>query len=166
MTIWLVGMMGSGKSTIGRLLASALQQEWIDMDFQIEQVAGKSIPEIFQEEGEPAFRKLEKSVALSISKSSAVISTGGGVVKSKENQNIMKENGLVIYLESSAEGLLKRLKGEMAHRPLLRGDNPQETLAQLLNERQPMYLSAAHLVVDVENRTPDQIVAEIMGKLE
>lgn len=155
-TICLIGMPGSGKSTLGRLLAEALGKTFIDTDVRIEELAGKTIPEIFAEDGEDAFRALETKVLAEVTATGgAVVATGGGVVKRPENHSLLKQNGRVILVERSLEELAT------GGRPL---SSSGEALEKLYKERQPLYIALAD--VTVENcKSPAETVSEILKSL-
>lgn len=155
-TICLIGMPGSGKSTLGRMLAEALGKKFIDTDVRIEELAGKTIPEIFAEDGEDVFRALEtKALAEATATSGAVVATGGGIVKRPENHSLLKQNGRVILVERSLKELAT------GGRPL---SSSGEALEKLYKERQPLYLALAD--VTVENRkSPAEAVSEILESL-
>jgi shikimate kinase len=157
----LVGFMGSGKSAVGRELARRLRADFVDTDERIERAAGKSIPEIFSGEGEPAFREREKTAlreALSVP--GRVVATGGGAFLSGENRAMLAAYGPVVYLEARAETLLARL-GEDTGRPLLQGDDPGAILRDLLAQRTPVYRVADHTVV-----TDGLTVEEVADRVE
>jgi len=160
--IFLVGFMGSGKSTIGRLLAEKLNMKFIDIDKEIEKKEGKSIKDIFKEKGESYFRELEKKeIELFSEKSGYVVSTGGGLGANKDNMEKMKKNGIVIWLDVSLEEVLKRC-GNDKNRPLLQ--LPFEELKKLYEERKKIY-SLADIHIDVNSKTPQEILKEIYENL-
>ncbi len=155
-TICLIGMPGSGKSTLGRLLAKDLGKQFIDTDELIAEMAGKSIPEIFAEDGEEAFRALEtKALAEATAKSGRVVATGGGIVKKQENHSLLKQNGRVI--------LVKRKLDELSTggRPL---SSSKEAVLKLYEERQPLYDALADIDL-CNDKSPEGAVAELLGKL-
>lgn len=157
----LVGFMGSGKSVVGRALARRLRADFVDTDERIERTAGKTIPEIFSGEGEPAFREREKTAlreALSVP--GRVVATGGGAFLSGENRAVLSAYGPVVYLEASAETLVARL-GEDTGRPLLKGDDPGATVRDLLARRTAGYRLADHTVA-----TDGLTVEEVADRVE
>jgi shikimate kinase len=157
----LVGFMGSGKSVVGRELARRLRADFVDTDERIERAAGKTVPQIFSGEGEPAFREREKAAlreALSVP--GRVVATGGGAFLAGENRAALSAYGPVVYLEASAETLLARL-GEGAGRPLLQGDDPGAIVRDLLARRAPGYRMADHRVV-----TDGLTVEEVADRIE
>ena len=142
MKIYLIGMPGSGKSTLGRELAKAFSSKFIDLDQEIEEGAGKSIKKIFKEEGEDFFRKTESDLLKNYSKSKDdfVMSTGGGAPCYHHGINIMNETGFSIYLKISKQELFQRLSGEKESRPLLaKSESLESTIQNLLSERGAIY---------------------------
>ena len=163
-SLYLVGMMGSGKSSTGRPLAEKLGYGFVDSDSVIEQLAGCSIPEIFQRDGEAGFRALETQVLSAISeRHSLVVATGGGVVTRSENWGVMHQ-GIVIWLDVEREQLLKRLEADSTPRPLLEEADPAQALDRILNARRPQY-SEADLTVVIEEETPDVVADGILQLL-
>ena len=164
LNLYLVGMMGSGKSTAGRHLAELLGYRFLDADQSIEQVAGRTIPAIFASDGEAGFRDLEAAVLNQIASwHSLVVATGGGVVTRPENWGQMRQ-GVVIWLDAPDALLLERLSADPTPRPLLQADDPAERLATLMAERRPLYAQAdLHIVQD--GRSPEQVAAQILESL-
>lgn len=161
----LVGLMGSGKTTIGRLVADRLGWDLIDTDRLIVDRTGTPIPVLFQEKGEPFFRRLEKEVLLELKdRERMVVATGGGTVLAAENRRLLKETGLVIYLKTAPAVLAARV-GRGEGRPLLMGRDPVPALTALLAEREAYY-HQADLVVVTDGRTPHQVAAEIITRAE
>lgn len=162
----LVGPMGSGKSAVGRQLARALRRPFIDSDAEIEQRTGADIPFIFEKEGEAGFRVRERElIAELLGRRGIVLSTGGGAVLLEENRQRMRDAGLVIYLETSLEQQLKRVRqGE--RRPLLAGaaDMPGR-LAELMTLRAPLYAEVATLKVRTDGRRVGEVVEQILAQL-
>jgi len=158
--IILVGMMGTGKSTVGILIAESLGYEFVDLDQVIIEQEGRSIPEIFAERGEDYFRTVETAVLKRVVQSEGrVISTGGGSVLASENTNLMLENGFVAALTATAEEILSRV-GADANRPLLAG-NAEERIKRLLEERKDAYLFA-HCTVDTSGLLAAQVSQHIL----
>lgn len=156
----LVGMMGSGKSTIGLRIAQALKMPFYDVDKEIEKKAHCSISEIFQQEGETAFRDLEHEIIQDlIQRTPCVISTGGGAFVEKRNRDLLKQTGIIFYLSASAEILFERTQ-HTSHRPLLQTDNPLQSLKDLLEKRAPFYEQADHKI-NVEKASPAEIVEQL-----
>jgi shikimate kinase len=142
LNLYLVGMMGTGKSAVGRPLAEALGYRFLDADQVIEQVAGCPIPEIFARDGEAGFRALETAVLGQIASwHSLVVATGGGVVTQPQNWGHLHQ-GVVIWLEAPEELLLQRLQADPTPRPLLADADPAQRLQVLLQERRPLYAQA------------------------
>ncbi len=156
--IVLIGLMGSGKTATGKLIAQKTSMNFVDSDELIVEKAGKSINKIFQEDGESCFREIEAEVIKNAAqKSGCVISTGGGAVLRLENLRNLKETGILFYLEAPAEVLWQRIR-ECSSRPLLNKDNPVEILQNLINVRKSFY-ETADFTIHTEN-TPVEEVAE------
>ena len=163
-SIFLIGMMGSGKTSTGRPLAERLGYGFVDADAVIEQAAGCSIAEIFQRDGEPEFRALEKQVLNSISqRHSLVVATGGGVVTQKENWGLL-HSGIVVWLDVIQEQLLKRLHADTTVRPLLQTVDPEAALNELLAERKALY-AEADLTVVINDEPPEAVADGIVQLL-
>lgn len=161
----LVGMMGAGKTTVGRALAGRLGWRYLDSDGEIIRTTGFSVPEIFEQRGEAAFRFEEKRVLAEATTSSfpVVISVAGGAGRDPENRARIRRAGYVVWLRASIETLAQRV-GTGYGRPLL-GDDPEAALEMLYRERRPLYHSLADYVVDVDMRTPDEVTDEIVRSL-
>ncbi len=160
MNIVLIGFMGTGKSTIGKLLAKQLDFQFVDVDAGIEQQAGKSITQIFQSEGEGHFRRLETEFAEKLSAEDCqVIATGGGFVLNPQNITVLKSQGFIIALQALPQVIYERIKAEK-HRPLLAVSDPLTKISQLLMERADKYQDA-DLIIDTDGKTPVDIAAEI-----
>ncbi len=163
--IYLIGMMGSGKSTTAVELAKFLKSKTADIDDLIVKAAKKSINQIFQEDGEPAFRDLEsKLLGETSQKKAQVVATGGGVVLKPKNVEQMQDSGTVIYLKTSFSILWERVQHNQ-NRPLLRGDSPEAALKQIFEERTPLYEKAAQHVFLTDQKTPKQVAQEIFERL-
>ena len=163
-SLYLVGMMGSGKTSTGRPLAERLGYGFVDADAVIEQAAGCSIPEIFERDGEAGFRKLESQVLSAISqRHSLVVATGGGVVTQPENWGLL-HSGIVIWLDVVPDQLLQRLKADSSVRPLLQTADPEAALHALLNERRPLY-AEADLTVVINDEAPEAVADGILQLL-
>lgn len=159
--VFLVGPMGVGKSTIGRLLAAELNLSFCDSDRAIEERTGADIPWIFDMEGEAGFRERETTVLTELAaESNLVIATGGGIVMRPQNCQIMKVAGYVCYLTASIEQLVERTARDKK-RPLLQVDNPRQKIIELLATRDPLYLSVADFVVNTDRRSPKSVAQEI-----
>ena len=164
LNLYLVGMMGSGKSSVGRPLAEALGYRFLDADTSLEQVAGRSIPEIFTSDGEAEFRALEAAVLNQIAAwHSLVVATGGGVVTRPENWGHMHQ-GVVIWLDAPEELLLQRLAADPTPRPLMASPDPAARLRQLLAERRPLYAQADLQIVQ-DGGPPQRVAAQILEAL-
>ena len=163
-SLYLVGMMGSGKTSTGRPLAERLGYGFVDADAVIEQAAGCSIPEIFERDGEAGFRALESQVLNAITqRHSLVVATGGGVVTQQENWGLL-HSGVVIWLDVVPEQLMQRLRASSTVRPLLQTDDPDAALNTLLNQRRPLY-AEADLTVVIDQETPDAVADGILQLL-
>lgn len=159
--IYLIGMMGSGKTTTGCELAEALKIPFVDLDDLIVSRAGQSINEIFRTQGEPYFRKLEtEALGETAARSAQVIATGGGIVLEAQNGARMKATGMVIYLKTSLEVLWERVKNKK-DRPLLMTPIPQKTLADLSRARSFLYEELADKTFLTDQKTPKAVAAEI-----
>lgn len=159
--IILVGFMGTGKSAVGELLAKRLKRPFVDLDRQIEKEAGRPVPQIFAEQGEEMFRKLEAQAVREVaSKDSQVIATGGGVMLDDSNVEALKKNGLVVCLTAQPETILKRTLASLPSRPLLNSPNPKERVEELLALRAPFY-AKADKTIDTSDRLVSEVVEEI-----
>ena len=160
--IILIGFMGSGKSTIGKKLARALEYRFLDTDELIEERAGKTITQIFAEDGEATFRRTETELLEELiqNETHCIIATGGGMPLRPENAACLKKLGMVVLLNATPETILERLK-EDTQRPLLQGDNKAEKVNALYNERFPKYTAAADYVVNTDDKTFYSIINEI-----
>lgn len=157
--------MAVGKSAVGRNLARKLKRRFVDLDRVIEKKEGKKVREIFSEKGEPYFREVEKqALAEVLEQSDQIIATGGGVIMDQGNLDLLKEKSLLVCLTASTEVILKRV-GNGSKRPLLKGNNRQERIEQLLGERAKQY-GQAHLSVDTSDVPIDQVVDKIVEQLE
>lgn len=159
--VFLVGPMGVGKSTIGRLLAAELALSFCDSDRAIEERTGADIPWIFDMEGEAGFRERESTVLRELaSESGLVIATGGGIIMRPENCQVMKESGYICYLTASIDQLVERTARDKK-RPLLQVDNPRQKIIELLSLRDPLYQGVADFVVNTDRRSPKSVAQEI-----
>ena len=163
-SIYLIGMMGSGKTSTGRPLAKRLGYGFVDADAVIEQVAGCTIPEIFERDGEAGFRSIESQVLNAISqRHSLVVATGGGVVTKPENWGQL-HSGIVVWLDVNRAQLIERLRDDSTQRPLLQQPNPEEALDTPLQERRPLY-GEADLTVVINDETADAVADGILQLL-
>ncbi len=168
--VFLVGPMGVGKTTIGRMLASDLGLEFIDADVEIEARTGADIPWIFDVEGEAGFRKRESQVIEDLTaRSGVLVATGGGAVLDSRNREFLASRGVVIYLQTSVETQLRRTRRDRK-RPLLRSDLPRSEQRKILNEmkkqRDPLYESVSHLRVHVGDISGRKLVNLIKDRLK
>ena len=165
--IALIGFMGTGKTAVGRLLAKKLGKKFIELDSLIEQQAGKSIPEIFQQDGEIAFRELEIEITKEIAgEKNAVIACGGGLVLNKINIDRLRNECIIVYLTASPRVILKRVSREEGNRPLLEVDNPALTILGLLRFRKPFYERAADITVNTSKLSISAVAEQIIEKLK
>ena len=162
--IILVGFMGSGKSSIGRELHHNLGYELIDTDHVIEKQIGKPIPEIFEQEGEKAFRQYETALLEQLKQNQTtrhIISTGGGMVCSPQNRILLRELGFVVWLQCSSQAILERTS-QNKNRPLLQCEDPMNAIQTLLSERSPFYHETAHMEVNTTGLSMDEISCGIL----
>ncbi len=165
-SVFLVGLPGSGKSTVGRQLARRLGLPFVDVDALAESRVGCSVRAFFEREGEIAFRTLEAALIDEVGRGPvAVISTGGGAVLREENRQAMRQHGHVVYLRSSPEELYRRLRHDR-NRPLLQVDDPQAKLRELHAQRHPLYGQTAHFVIDTGRPSVATLVNMIVMQLE
>lgn len=165
--IYLLGFMGVGKSTVGKLLAEKLNRQFFDIDDLIVESAGKPITKIFEENGDEHFRQLESDALKSVAEEkNAVISCGGGIVMKNENMQIISETGISVFLSAAIDTLIERI-GDSTGRPLLNGIQDEEKFEKVKNSvalRLPKYLSA-DITLDTNDKTPEVIIDELVGKL-
>ena len=160
--IYLVGLMGAGKTSVGRVLARRLRKTFVDSDHEIEQRTGVRIPVIFEIEGETGFRRRESAVIGDlVQQTGVVLATGGGAVLDPESRRALHANGTVVYLRAAPSELWLRTRHDKS-RPLLRTANPLARLEELHAQRDPLYHETAHLVVDTGN----QAIRNLVNKLE
>ncbi|WP_295855790.1 shikimate kinase [uncultured Xylophilus sp.] len=162
----LVGLPGSGKSTVGRHLARRLQQPFLDSDQVIEQHLGCSIRDYFDREGEAAFRDVEQAVLAELCRRPrGVLATGGGIVLREANRNVLRATGWVVYLRSAPEELARRLRHDV-QRPLLQVQDPLAKLRELHAVRDPLYREVADFVVENARRSVPMLVGTVLMQLE
>lgn len=165
-SVFLVGLMGAGKTTVGRMLAKRLRLEFVDADHEIEARTGVPIPTIFEIEGEPGFRKRESQVIDDLTQQPAlVLATGGGAVMDPVNRQHLRERGKVVYLFAAPEVLYERTRTDRS-RPLLQVDDRLAKLQQLYALRDPLYREVAHHVIEVGQTQAAQVVRRILQALE
>lgn len=163
MNVALIGMMGAGKTTIGKLLAEKLNLKFIDTDEEIIKIENCSINEIFAKQGEETFRRIETNVLKNILNSdNQIIATGGGIIKKEENRNLLKQVK-TIYLKADKETILDRVKNDNS-RPLLNTENLKETIQTILQEREQLY-EQSQFVITTTNKTQNEVVTEIIEKI-
>lgn len=164
MRIYLVGYMGSGKSTLGRKLAQVNACHFIDLDKYIEERHCQTVPQIFAKEGEPAFREKERTALLEVSEfSDVVVATGGGAPCFFDNMALMNDTGITIFLDIAPEILARRLKISKTERPLIKGKSPEELerfIAENLAKRRPFYEQAC-IRIEREDIVPEEILKMI-----
>ncbi len=165
--IALIGFMGAGKTAVGQLLAEKLDRKFFELDSLIERKAGKSIPEIFQQDGEIAFRELEIEVTKKIAREKySVIACGGGIILNKINTDRLRESSSIVYLTASPRVILKRVSSEEGQRPLLEVDNPTLTIHELLRSRKPFYERAADIKINTSKLDINAVTEQIIEKLK
>ena len=166
MHVALVGLSGSGKSEVGPLLADRLGLRLVDVDDLVVERAGVSVPELFEREGEAAFRSLEAEVLRDeLAGAPAVVATGGGVVTVASNRDLLADRCRVVWLRTPVGVLVRRLEADAAQRPLL-ADSPETTLRRLSAERESLYAAVADVVVDTGDLGPDDVADAVVEELE
>ena len=164
--VFLVGMMGAGKSTVGKALARRLGREFVDCDREIVERTGVPIATIFEIEGEAGFRRRESAVLAELAgRRDTVVATGGGAVLAEENRRLMREHGTVVYLHAALDDLHERTRRDVA-RPLLAKGDRRATLTSLLEARDPLYRDAAHIVVESGAPSAGSLAGRIAEALE
>ncbi|MBS0423226.1 MAG: 3-dehydroquinate synthase [Proteobacteria bacterium] len=163
--IILVGMMGAGKTTIGKVLASSLNKEFADSDHEIQERTGVKIPVIFEIEGETGFRKRESETLLELTKKrNIILATGGGAVLHSGNRQLLRQNGIVIYLRASVNDLYRRTRHDK-NRPLLQTQNLYARLNELYQQRDALYRETAHIIIDSGKQGVRFLVQKLINKL-
>ena len=169
--IYLTGFSGTGKSTVGNVLAIMTGKDFVDVDLVIEEIEGKSIPDIFALKGEEYFRSVETECLREVStRSETIVSTGGGVPVSLQNIEIMEDSGAIVWLKANPETILTRLSvqsqetGVENDRPMLVSKQPLERIAKLLKSRQIAY-QKSDLSVDTDGKNPETVAKEIYRSL-
>lgn len=160
-SIFLVGPMGAGKTTVGKKLAEQLNLRFVDSDHEIEVCTGVDIPFIFEKEGEAGFRKRERAVLDDLTQlTGIVLATGGGAVLMPDNRRVLKSRGYVVYLHASVSQQFARVE-RSDNRPLLAQGDRRETLTRLFAERDPLYREVADLVLDTDGKNAKQLARDI-----
>ncbi|MFM2407947.1 MAG: shikimate kinase [Pseudomonadota bacterium] len=161
----LVGMMGSGKSTMGRILAKHLDKSFFDSDIEIQARTGVSIPHIFDVEGEAGFRQREAAeIATILQRQQTVLATGGGAVLLEQNRHLMQAQGIVIYLQANVHDLWQRTRHDK-NRPLLQTADPLAKLNELFVQRDPLYLGVADIVVQTGRQSVQSLMLHLVEKI-
>ena len=163
----LIGFMGTGKTVVGKVLAEKLDKEFVELDALIERKAGKTIPELFHQNGEIAFRDLEIEATKEVSgKKDVIIACGGGVVLNKINIDRLKKESLIVYLKASPRVILKRTSSDTNERPLLKADNKALAVKELLKFRQPFYERVVDITIDTSKLDINSVVEQIVAKVK
>jgi len=163
--IFLVGMMGAGKTTVGRLLARRLGKTFFDTDHEIQKRTGVSIPTIFEIEGEAGFRRRESAVLAALALlEDAVLATGGGIVIAPDNCRLLKDRGTVVYLRAAVDDLFARTRHDRT-RPLLQTEDPRAKLAELFAARDPLYREVADIIIDTSRQSVQTLVRQLEKQL-
>jgi shikimate kinase len=162
MNLYLIGLMGSGKTTVGRQLAKLLARSFLDSDHEIEARTGVSIPTIFEIEGEKGFRRREAQMIEELTrKKGVVLATGGGAVLTPRNRECLKQRGWTVYLEAPPDLLLERTRHDR-NRPLLQVENPLDRLQELYTLRDPLYREIAHFTINSASMPPYHLVQTLL----
>ena len=163
--IYLVGMMGAGKTSIGRLLSKRSRRRFYDSDHVIEERTGVTIPTIFDLEGEQSFRDREEAVIAELAcLSNIVLATGGGAVLRENNRQVLCSSGIIVYLRGSVEDLWRRTRKDK-NRPLLLTDNPRQKLAEIYSVRDPIYSSVADIIIETGNPSIQSLEQDVEARL-
>lgn len=164
--LFIIGFMGAGKTTVGALVAERLGRTFLDLDAEIEREQGTTVAQLFATLGESGFRDAERTALTRVAElPGVVVACGGGVVTDDGSHAILRERGVVVYLQVSPEEAIARVGRELSGRPLLR-DGGLSTAAALLKSRERLYEAAADLVVDTADRTPSEIADEVVTLVE
>ena len=162
----LVGMMGSGKTTMGRALAKYLGKVFVDSDEEITKRTGVTIPHIFDVEGEPGFRLRESAAVRSlVERDNMVLATGGGAVLEEQNRSLLQQNGIVIYLQASVHDLWQRTRNDR-NRPLLQTGNPHARLTELFQQRDPLYQQVADIVAHSGRQSVQVLMMQLVAEID
>ncbi len=164
--IFLVGLMGAGKTTVGRALAQRTGLRFVDSDHEIERRSAMSVKELFATEGEEGFRDREQQVIEELTlQDGLVLATGGGAVLREANRRALHERGTVVYLRAAPEELAHRMRNDRS-RPLLQGRDPRARLRELLRQREPLYRDVAHFVIETGRPSPALLTQLVLTQLE
>ena len=170
MNLTLIGYRATGKTTLAKLLAERLGWDWIDADVAIERVAGKTIAEIFADDGEPVFRDIEAQVIADLAgRANLVIAAGGGAPLREESRKAMRTGGQVVWLQASAETIHARMTGDVTtatRRPSLTDRGPLNEISHVMSAREPIYRESAHVEIDTDGRELESIVDEILDRVD
>lgn len=162
----LVGMMGSGKTTMGRVLARQLGKEFVDSDEEIIKRTGVSVPHIFDVEGEAGFRQREVAAIRELTgRDNMVLATGGGAVLDGDNRAVLKHNGIVIYLKANAHDLWQRTRHDR-NRPLLQTENPYARLVELFQQRDPLYRQVSDIIVQSGKQSAHSLMLRLVDEID
>ena len=164
--IFLIGPMGTGKTTIGKKLAKKISKKFFDSDHEIKRTTGVDIPLIFEIEGEAGFREREtKIISELVLLRNIVLSTGGGAILTQKNRELLADNGIIIYLKSSAEQIFNRTSSDKI-RPLLQGNDRLTKIKEILFERESIYSSVANETINTDTLSTQEIIREILKIIE
>ena len=163
MNIVIVGLMGVGKSTVGKELSERINSKFYDTDKEIEKETEKSITEIFELSGEKYFRKKEVEILSKVIKEKAIIATGGGIIENNQNYELLNSHKYVIFLDASVNTILEHLSNDKQNRPLLsKSNNIESTIKHLMNKRVYKYKEVSDIIINVDNKDVDEVVSEIL----
>jgi shikimate kinase len=164
--IFLIGMPGAGKTTVGKALAEQLELRFVDADREMVTRTGVAIATIFEIEGEAGFRMREAQlIADLVLEKKVLLATGGGAILNEMSRQLLRANGAVVYLRAGLEQLAERTRRD-TKRPLLQGDNAEQVLAQLLAVREPLYNETAHVIVDANRENMSKLTQQIIDELK
>lgn len=162
----LVGMMGSGKTTMGRALAKHLDKDFVDSDEEVQRRTGVTIPHIFDVEGEAGFRQRETAALRDlVQRGNMVLATGGGAMLVEQNRALLQQNGIVIYLKASVHDLWQRTRHDR-NRPLLQAVDPRAKLTELHQQRDPLYMQGADIVMQSGKQSAHALMLQLVGEIE
>jgi shikimate kinase len=166
MNIVLIGLRGSGKTTVGKILAQKLGRDFVEMDGLIARKAGQTIPEFVEKHGWEKFRELEAEITGQVAgRDNLINASGGGVVTGKQNITKLKESGVLVWLQANIDTLLRRIGEDKERPPLLGGISRREEMEIIFKERKPLYQLAADLTVNTENKTPEEVADQVISLL-